>query len=98
MKEISSRNVRNPLYNGINRKLSIIHAQFRMKFSNLKADLFQRHLVDDPMCICSNQIENCEHFFFHRSLYTTQRRDMLSQLRLLSNGLAITTDLLLFGS
>ena len=50
------------------------------------------------MSICSNQIENCEHFFFHCSLYTMQRRDLLSQPRLFSNGLAITTDLLLFGS
>ena len=38
--------------------------QCRMQCNNLKGDLHSLHVVDDPVCICSNQTENCEHFFF----------------------------------
>ena len=53
--------------------------------------------MDDPVCICSNQIENCEHFFFHCYLYATQRVAFLARLREICS-VDITTDLLLFGS
>ena len=98
VRQISESFSSNLLYNGINRKLGVIHAQFRMKCSNLKAHLFQLHVVDDPYCICSNQIENCEHFFFHCHLYFSFRDQFLASLRLICNDNPITTELLLFGS
>ena len=55
------------------------------------------HAVDDPVCICSNQIENCEHFFFHCYLYATQRVAFIARLREICS-VDITTNLLLFGS
>ena len=63
----------NNLYYGIKRKQGVIHSQFRMQCSNLKADLYRLHVVDDPVCTCSNQMENCEHFFFRCYLHATQR-------------------------
>ena len=68
-----------------------------MKCSNLKADLFRLHVVDDPSCICSKETENCEHFFFHCHLYYTQRLEFLNNIRSICN-LNIDTDLLLFGN
>ena len=97
MNEITIPLKSNNLYYGIKRKLGVIHSQFRMQCSNLKGDLHSLHVVDDPVCICSNQIENCEHFFFHCYLYATQRVAFLARLRGICS-VDITTDLLLFGS
>jgi len=55
----------NVLYNGIDRRLSVIHAQLRMKCSNLNSHLFNLHVVDNPFCNCSvNVIEDKLSFFF----------------------------------
>ena len=97
MNEITISLKSNNLYYGIKRKLGVIHSQFRMQCSNLKGDLHSLHVVDDPVCMCSNQIENCEHFFFHCYLYATQRVAFLARLREICS-VDITTDLLLFGS
>ena len=86
------------LYYGQNRKCNIIHAQFRMNCSNLKAHLFDLKVVDDPFCACSNQIESCEHFFFHCNLYFVQRQDLLYNVNRISSNVAVTTSLLLYGS
>jgi len=86
------------LYYGFVRKLGIIHAQLRMKCSNLKADLFRLHVIDDPICICSNEIEDCNHFFFHCHMYIVLRVQFLSDLRNICDGLPINVDLLLHGS
>jgi len=48
--------------------------------------------------MCSNQIENCTHFFFHCYLHAIPRERFLEQLRLVCTGVDITTDVLLFGS
>ena len=75
----------------------VIHSQFRLQCSNLKADLYRLHVVDDSVCIYSNQIENCGHLFFHCYLYTTQRVAFIAQLREICRA-DIITNLLLFGS
>ena len=85
----------NPYY-GIKRKLGVIHCQFRMQYSNLKADLCRLHIVDDPVCVCSNQIENCKHFCFHCYLYATQRVAFIARLSEICS-VDIATNLLLFG-
>ena len=79
------------------RKLGVIHSQFRMQCSNVKAGLYRLHVKDDAVCVCSNQIENYEHFFFHCYLYATQRVAFIAQLREICSE-DITTNLLLFGS
>ena len=93
-----SKSKPNTLYYGTSRKLAIIHAQFRLRCSNLKADLSSLHVIDDPFCICSNQIEDCEHFFFHCNLYRVQRVTFLQKLNRICTGVTITTDLLLYGN
>ena len=97
MNKITNPLKSNKLYYGIKRKLGIIHSQFRMQCSNLKGDLHRLHVVDDPVCICSNQIENCEHFFFHYYLCATQHVAFIARLREICS-VDITTNLQLFGS
>ena len=63
----------NNLYYGIKKKLGVILSQFRMQCNNVKADLYRLHAIDDPVCVCSNQIENWEHFCFHCCFYATER-------------------------
>ena len=60
-------------------------------------DTFIDQDADDPVCICTNQIENCEHFFFHCYLCATQRVALIARLREICS-VDITTNLLLFGS
>ena len=90
----------NKLYYGITRRLGVIHAQFRMRCSNLNDHLFSLHVIDSPNCICSNQIENCEHFFFHCRLYHDYRKYFLDNIveSLHRTNITVTTKLLLFGS
>ena len=97
MNKVTIPSKSNNLYYGIKRRLGVIHSQFRMQCSNLKGDLYRLHVVGDPVCICSNQIENCEHFFFHCYLYATQRVAFIARLREICS-VDITTKLLLFGS
>ena len=61
------------LYNYGKRKLNVIHAQMRMCCSNLKAHLYLLHVVDDPLCVCSQGVEDNEHFFFVCPLYVVLR-------------------------
>ena len=90
----------NVLYHGITRKSGVIHAQFRMKCSNLKEHLYLLHVSETPNCVCSNVIENCDHFFFHCYLYNDCRVEFLNNLSecLRQTEVAISTKLLLFGS
>ena len=56
------------------------------------------HVSEDPHCICSKQVENCEHFLFQCRLYVSLRDPFLASLRLICNDYPITKDLLLLGS
>ena len=75
----------------------MIRSQFRMQCSNLKADLFRLYVIDDPVWDCSNQVKNCEHFFFPCYLYAIQRAAFITLPRETRN-VDIATNLLLFGS
>ena len=89
------------LFNGFSRKYGIIHAQFRMRCSNLNDHLYSLHVCDSPNCVCSEQVEDCNHFFFHCPLYSDYRVVFLNNINhLLSNypHVYLDTDLLLFGS
>ena len=63
----------------------------------MKAELYGLHVIDDPVCVCSNHAENCEHFFFQCYLYTIQHVAFIARLMELYS-VDITTNLLLFGS
>ena len=59
--KIVSRTKNDIMFHGHNRRLNIIHTQFRLLCSDLKADLCHLHVVEDvedPTCICSSSIED----------------------------------------
>ena len=72
-----------PLYYIGARKFNIIHAQLRMKCSNLNSHLYGLHVIDSPVCVCSYNVEDTAHFFLDCPLYYTQRlklRDIVARL------------------
>ena len=81
-------------YVGI-RKPSITHAQMRMNCSNLNADLFLLHVVDNPSCSCGFRLEDARHFFLFCPLYTNMRNKLLDFSE--NHNLHINTHVLLFG-
>ena len=96
--QLSVSSACNPLFYGKDRKYNVIHAQFRMKCSNLKSHLYDHKVADDPFCVCSINVEDCDHFFFHCYLYIVQRQDFINQVKEICNNIDVTTDILLFGS
>jgi hypothetical protein len=64
-----------------NRTLSVYHARIRNNCSNLNGDLYMNHLTDNNTCLCNNDIENAEHFFFRCRQYQTQRIKMFHATR-----------------
>jgi len=87
--------VPNVLYNGFTRVLSIIHAQLRMKCSNLRSDLFKLHVIDSPQCLCMTGIEDSFHYFFECPLYNQERVRLFNKIQPICN---ISIDTLLFGN
>ena len=63
-----------------NRKEQIIHCRLRLGMSDLKHDMYNRHIVNDPSCTCSFPQETAEHFLLHCPIYTTQRTDTIFTL------------------
>ena len=55
------------------RYLSVMHARIRNSCSNLSHDLFNNHLIQNPLCSCNLEIENAEHFFFRCPKYANER-------------------------
>lgn len=91
---IALKNNHNPLFNGINRKLGLIHAQFRMECSNLNSHLFDLHVVDNSYCSCMNGREDCFHFFFSCPLYNVERLKLFNDVQKLC---VVSLECLLYG-
>lgn len=68
-------------YNVGNRYLSVLHARIRNFCSNLNSDLYANHLLPNPCCSCSNDIEDAEHYFFICSKYTNERVTLFRSTR-----------------
>ena len=51
----------------------IIHCKLRLSMSDLKFDLFNRHLSDEINCICNNQQEDARHYLLDCVLYKVER-------------------------
>ena len=89
------------LYQGFDRKAGIVHAQMRMRCSNLNEHLYALHVLESPNCICANEVEDCEHFFFKCLLYNNHRAEFFNNIAdCIQNypDVCISTKLLLFGS
>ena len=86
---------RDELYNFGDRKWNIIHAQLRLKSSNLNAHLVALHVLDEPMCSCGLDVEDNSHFFFMCPLYNNERQILFNEVNLLCD---VSLDTLLFGN
>ncbi len=76
------------------RTQSIYHARIRNQCSNLNSDLFINHLRESPLCHCTQDVENAEHFFLKCTSFNQQRQHMFTATRQ-HNPLSIDT--ILFG-
>ena len=63
-----------------NRIEQIIHCRLRLQMSDLHNDLFNRHLRDDPSCLCGYSNETAEHFLLHCTEHNETRRLTISTL------------------
>ena len=62
----------------------IIHCKLRLKMSDLKFDLYKRHLSDDANCRCNAEREDSTHYLLHCPLYTRERALTINVLPFLS--------------
>ena len=67
-------------YYSNNRKLEIIHCKLRLGISDLKADMFNRHLTDNKACECGSDNETAEHFLLTCPLYDNIRMDTINTI------------------
>ena len=65
-----------------------------MKCSNLKAHLFNLHVIDSPQCECMIGIEDCYHYLFVCPFYNIERNKLFHDAQQLCN---ISLDVLLYG-
>ena len=84
----------NELYNLGKRKWNVFHAQLRTKCSNLNAHLSSLHVIDDPICICNNGVEDCSSYFLQCNLYNAERLEIRSEI---SDIITVTLETILFG-
>ena len=71
----------------------IHHARLRMECSSLKFYLFQKNLIDSPICSCLQSNETNEHFLLHCRLFSHLRLRIFSEINH-----PLSVELLLFGS
>ena len=62
----------------------IIHCKLRLKMSDLKFDLYNRHLSDSFNCRCHAEREDTQHYLLHCPLYTRERALTINVLPYLS--------------
>ena len=75
------------------RKYQIFHARLRTNCSPLNSTLFNKNIVETPLCTCG-LIEDADHYFFHCHKYNDARVILYNELYYLQ---VISLDLLLFG-
>ena len=66
-------------YSG-NRKEQIIHTRLRLGVSDLNYDLFNRHLIDDPLCACGSDSETADHYLLSCPRFRAARMDTILKL------------------
>ena len=63
--------------------------------SNLKCDIFVKHLSETNLCVYCNVPENANHYFFHCTRFTIERLQMFHSTH---NRHPLNCQLLLFDS
>ncbi|MES9994357.1 MAG: hypothetical protein ABW098_20600 [Candidatus Thiodiazotropha sp.] len=80
----------------VSRAVQVLHTRLRLECSNLNHHLYQKNLVDSPLCSCG-EMETTTHYFLHCPNYIQPRLHYLSvlpyqlTLPLLLNGLRDAT-------
>ncbi|OWF50811.1 RNA-directed DNA polymerase from transposon BS [Mizuhopecten yessoensis] len=87
-----SNKIKNFYFNGT-RLGQIHHARLRMECSSLKFYLYQRNLIDSPLCSCMQANETNEHYLLHCCLFSQLRLHTFNEINH-----PLSTDLLLFGN
>ena len=82
-----------PYYYAGDRPEQVIHCKLRLKMSDLKFDLYNRHLSDSSKCHCGAEIEDAKHYLLHCPTYDRERAVTIKVLPILSQN----CDSLLFG-
>ena len=62
-----------PYFLSGDRYLSVQHARIRNNCSNLKSDLYEKHLCPSPICSCNTAVEDAAHYFFHCPSFAESR-------------------------
>ena len=62
------------------RKEQVLHCRLRLGMSDLKSDLFNRHLTNDPVCACGSAQETAEHYLLRCPLFNQARAGTISTL------------------
>ena len=92
--EIETSIQRHHLIHYGDRRLQVLHVRLRTECSALKYDLFRKNIVTSPLCACGSD-ETVLHFFLECTLYTEQRRTLLSSISPICEP---TLGVLLFGN
>jgi hypothetical protein len=81
-------------YAALTRKSHVLHTRLRSNCSSLNLTLFQKNIVESPLCNCG-EIESPDHFLLRCVLYQNTRRELINRINHIGT---ITTELLLFGN
>jgi hypothetical protein len=76
------------------RKGQILHTRLRTNCSSLNLCLFQKNIVQSPLCSCG-EVESTDHFLLRCNLYQIPRTELLNKVRPLCTA---TTEILLNGN
>ena len=92
---IATKNRKPPayFYSG-QRKGQILHTRLRTNCSQLNLSLFQKGIVESPLCACGD-VESTDHFILRCPLYQPLRVELINAIRPFCT---ISTEVLLFGN
>ena len=62
------------------RKEQVMHCRLRLGLSDLRNDMFNRHLIDDPLCACGAGAETAGHYLLSCYMYDEPRTAIIFQL------------------
>ena len=62
------------------RNEQVIHCRLRMGMSDLKNDLYNRHLTDNPTCNCGYPTETAQHYLLYCPIYNDIRASSIYNL------------------
>ena len=83
-----------PYYYSGKRKAQIYHTRLRTNCSALNLCLFQKNIIDSPLCVCG-EVESTDHFLMRCNLYQHLR---LSLVNSVAQYCTVTTEILLYGN